>query len=454
MTLIACVDVGSTFTKGSLVTSDGELLATASHRTTVETDVLHGLDAVVEQLEALAGQCDEVRVCSSAGGGLRLAVVGHERAISAQAGFRVGLSAGARVVHVGSGRLDAVALAELKESRPDIVLLVGGTDGGDEEALRHNAAALARRGPRVPYVVAGNAVALDDAVADLRAGRRIAIPVANVIPRIGVLDPAPARAAIREVFVTHVIGGKGLSRGSRFPRMVSGATPDIVLRAAELLSDGTALSPGVGDVLVVDVGGATTDVYSVIGDDPTGVSDRPEDVIGEWRAARTVEGDLGMRWSAPGVVQAAILERIGEVTPRLTEAAQLRHDDVGLVPATGPAGRVDREIDEWLATAAVTVAARRHARPAELPGGDRTQPRDLRRVGVVIGSGGVLRHSNDDVRRRILAPLVTDLPGGWLLPEARVTTVVDRDAVLGAGGLLAPDLPDAAMALLQSQLLA
>ena len=106
MTLIACVDVGSTFTKGSLVTSDGELLATASHRTTVETDVLHGLDAVVEQLEALAGQCDEVRVCSSAGGGLRLAVVGHERAISAQAGFRVGLSAGARVVHVGSGRLD------------------------------------------------------------------------------------------------------------------------------------------------------------------------------------------------------------------------------------------------------------------------------------------------------------------------------------------------------------
>ena len=275
-----------------------------------------------------------------------------------------------------------------------------------------------------------------------------------MIPRIGVLDPAPARAAIRQVFVTHVIGGKGLSKGSRFASLVSGATPDIVLRAAELLADGTATTPGVGDLLIIDVGGATTDVYSVVADDVAGVNDRPDDVIGDWHAARTVEGDLGMRWSAPGVLEAARLERLAENVDDLDGAVTVRHDDVGLVPAAGSAGSRDRAVDEWLATSAVTVAARRHARPVEMPGGDRTLPRDLRRVGVVIGSGGVLRHSDHAAQARILAPLVTDLPGGWLLPELRVTTVVDEQAVLGAAGLLAPDLPDAAMTLLVAQLLA
>ena len=131
MSLIACIDVGSTFTKGLLVSDEGELLANADHRTTVETDVLEGLDAVLARL-AQAGPIDEVRVCSSAGGGLRLAVVGHERVISAEAGYRVGLTSGARVVHVASGQLTDHDIDALVDSRPDIVLLVGGTDGGDE----------------------------------------------------------------------------------------------------------------------------------------------------------------------------------------------------------------------------------------------------------------------------------------------------------------------------------
>jgi uncharacterized protein (TIGR01319 family) len=103
-------------------------------------------------------------VCSSAGGGLRLAVVGYERAVTAEAGYRVALSAGAKVVHVASGPLDAPAVTALRGSRPDVVLLVGGTDGGDAEVLRHNGTRLAARGPRVPYVVAGNADARDEVV--------------------------------------------------------------------------------------------------------------------------------------------------------------------------------------------------------------------------------------------------------------------------------------------------
>jgi len=446
--VVACVDVGSTFTKGLLVGPEGEVLAAAHHPTTSGTDVLEGLDTVVARLADAGGDPDDVRVSSSAGGGLRLAVVGHERAISAQAGYRVGLSSGAKVVHVGAGPADATALRVLRDSRPDIVLLVGGTDGGDEEVLRHNADALARSGPRVPVVVAGNSAARDDVVAVLAERRRVAIPANNVIPRIGVLDPGSARDAIRGLFLSHVIGGKGLSKGRRFATMVSGATPDVVLRAVELLADGTGGLPGVGDVLVVDVGGATTDVYSVVSPDPAAEHAETEDVIGTWRAGRTVEGDLGMRWSAPGVVAAAEAERLA--TPAgVREAAQALHDDVSAVPVDDRG----RATDEWLATTAVTVAARRHSRPAELPGGTLTAPRDLRRVALVVGSGGVLRHADGATRARVLAPLREDLAGGWLLPDPGTPVVVDALSVLGAAGLLAPDLPEVAMRLMRDRLL-
>ena len=109
MLRVLCVDVGSTFTKAALVeVPSGRLLATATHPTTIATDVLDGVAAVRADAEASAGvTSDEVRACSSAGGGLRLAVVGYERAITAEAGSRVGLSAGARVVHVTAGPLDA-----------------------------------------------------------------------------------------------------------------------------------------------------------------------------------------------------------------------------------------------------------------------------------------------------------------------------------------------------------
>ena len=96
MTLVVCVDVGSTYTKAAAVElPSGVLVATAAHPTTIGTDVLIGLDAAVA---AVAGgrEIDELRVCSSAGGGLRLGVIGYERAITAEAGWRVGLSAGAR----------------------------------------------------------------------------------------------------------------------------------------------------------------------------------------------------------------------------------------------------------------------------------------------------------------------------------------------------------------------
>src|SRR4051794_33043936 len=106
------------------------------------------------------------------------------------------------------------------------------------------------------------------------------------------------------MFLEHVIGGKHLSRRADFRQMVQGATPDIVLTAVELLASGLDESrPGAGDVVVVDVGGATTDVHSVVEVDAE-EAQLSREVVATTPLTRTVEGDLGMRWSAVSTVEA------------------------------------------------------------------------------------------------------------------------------------------------------
>ncbi|MFF3868755.1 glutamate mutase L [Micromonospora sp. NPDC001898] len=439
MRVAVCADVGSTYTKAAVVDLDsGRLVSAGSAPTTVGSDVLRGLDAAVASASVGVAVGDAPwYVCSSAGGGLRLAVVGYEPLVTAQAGRRVGLSAGANVVHVAVGRLGAAGLTALRGARPDVVLLVGGTDGGDEEVLTHNATRLARARWRVPVVLAGN-VEVRDGLGALLVAAGVPVTVAdNVLPRIGVLAPASARAAIREVFLRHVIGGKRLSRGPRFSRLVRAATPDAVLTGVEVLADAVG-----GDLVVVDVGGATTDVYSVLTPDER--ADGPgREVAGTLWRARTVEGDLGMRWSAPGVVRAAVEERLvgGGEEAGLAAAAQARAADPGFLPA----GDAEREVDARFAALAATVAVRRHARGGAT--GERGG-RDLRDVRLLVGSGGVLRHVAPVVSAAVLGAVLGDHAGGWPVPrDAR--PVVDVDYVLAAGGLLAGDHPVAAGALLR-----
>jgi uncharacterized protein (TIGR01319 family) len=433
---VVCVDVGSTFTKAALVDlADGALLGTATHVTTLGSDVMDGVDAVRAELGA---QAATTLACSSAGGGLRLAVVGYERVVTAEAGHRVGLSAGARIVHVAAGPMGDDDLDSLLAARPDVVLLVGGTDGGNAEILRHNAGVIAARRLRVPVVLAGNVDARDDVAAALAAAGVPVTATANVLPEIGRLDPVPARLAIRDVFIKHVIGGKGLSRRADFPAMVRAATPDAVLAGVELLADGYDETDGAGDVLVVDVGGATTDVYSVVTPQGEDAVLRKEVVEVMWRS-RTVEGDLGVRWNAEGVVAAAVAERLvgpAEETS-LRTAARARAAD----PAYLPVDDQGRDDDARLAELALTVALRRHAR-----GG-----KDLREGALVVGSGGVLRHATSARAAAALAPATGDLGGGWAVPET-ARAVVDSRYVLAAAGLLADDHPEAGAALLSGAL--
>ncbi len=438
MNHVLCVDFGSTFTKAALVDVDsGDLLGTASHPTTIESDVLEGFAAC---RSALGAPEVPVLACSSAGGGLRIAVVGNEELVTAEAGRRVALSSGGKVVRVSHGRLDTSGLAALAEAEPDVILLVGGTDGGNSEVFRANAVALADASWSGPVVVAGDVEAQEEVAAVLSAAATPYVVADNVVPKIGVLAPESARVAIREMFLRHVIGGKHLSASDGFVEMVRGATPDIVLTGVEVLA------AQVGDVVVVDIGGATTDVHSVIALDPEeGALSR--EVVATTPVTRTVEGDLGMRWSAASTVAAGI--DAGLLDESMTPAGRHRHDEPGYLPDSPG----EEAVDEAIATTAVVLATRRHCgRSRVVLGPDgrvvERSGKDLRQVDLLVGSGGVLRHNGPAMGQRVLASVTGASPDGWQYPEdPRI--VVDRDYVLAAVGLLAADHPAAASALAQ-----
>ncbi|MBA2465842.1 MAG: glutamate mutase L [Nocardioidaceae bacterium] len=472
--LVSCVDFGSTFTKAALVdVTDGRLVATASHRTTIDTDVLDGWDACLSELVEVDPRAAEAPVlaCSSAGGGLRIAVVGNEELVTSEAGRRVALSSGGRVVHVASGVLEEATFAPVAASEPDVILLVGGTDGGNSEVLSSNAAYLHGECWPGPVVVAGNVDAREQVALELIESGTPYVLADNVVPRIGVLAPESARAAIREMFLRHVIGGKHLSRRADFTAMVRGATPDVVLTAVELLARGLDDDrSGAGDVVVVDVGGATTDVHSMVEIEPEDVG-LSRQVVAAAPMTRTVEGDLGMRWSAVSTVEEGVAAGLldAAAAERLVGAATRRQADPAYLPADsstdgsedsspdGSSGETDREDDRSIAAVAVAVALRRHAGRSQVvfdPRGrvvERTG-KDLREVDLLIGSGGVLRHDRAGVdgAAEVLCRHLGN-GAGWQLPE-HPRIVVDRDYVLAAGGLLAAEHPGAAYSLLQTLL--
>src|SRR3954463_2991821 len=417
---LACVDIGSTFTKAALVDpATGALLATAQAPTTLD-------DVVTGVLEATAGFAGvPVVACSSAGGGLRLAVVGYEELISAEAGHRAALSAGARVVHVAAGRLDDGALATLRAVAPDVVLLVGGTDGGEASVLRHNAAALASmaslQGPSasvrvpggsgvlpwsVPVVLAGNAAVRDEVAAVLRGGGLPVHEADNVLPDIGRLAPGSARAAIRAVFLEHVIGGDRLSTDPRLRAWVRAVTPDAVLEGVTVLA--RVVGPAGVSVVVLDVDDATTAVYSVPDADAEQATLGREAVGVPWRR-RTVEGDLGVSWSVDALRTAAAAEGLP-------------------VPVDDPLA---------LGEAAATVALRRHLRAEAGYGAGGASARS---AGLVVLSGGVFRHAPPAGVREVVARLSSDAGGAGSVLDGR-PVVVDRDYVLAAVGLLAGEHP-------------
>lgn len=448
---VALVDLGSTFTKVRAVTESGRLAAAVQHRTTVDTDVHDGLNAALAEIATEHPELtiDRVLACSSAGGGLRMGVVGLVDELTAEAARQAALGAGARVLSVVSGGLaDGEAARALIDGKPDIVLLVGGTDGGDRASLIASADALAEAGLDKPVVIAGNAEAQSEAAATLRRAGVHVVQAPNVMPEINSLVTEPTRAVVRELFISHVIGGKLAGFGPDLEELVKMATPDAALAGVEALA-GVLEASGTG-LIAVDIGGATTDVHSWIS--PVEAPGYKRSLLPQLAAARTVEGDLGMRWNAPGIVEAGLREDLLSVEEarELMPAAEHRAAEPGFLP-DGPSEVVT---DRTLARIAIAVALRRHAGVRRIAltaegGVLRRCGRDLSDVNVVLATGGVLRSLRLDDMRRSLELARSGRESRLLPADARVG--IDRRGCLAAAGLLAAEEPERAVRLLRSE---
>ena len=394
-------------------------------------DVTLGLGEARARLEDAAGPLEPgvTLATSSAAGGLRMTVHGLTQKMTAMAAREAALGAGAVVMFQTAGRLRDRDLRRVEEVAPSLVLLAGGVEGGDCDTVLHNAERLAGLGIRPIVVYAGNSVVCADAQEVLeRAGFTVRL-TANVYPAIDELDIVPARAVIHDAFEEHIVHAPGMER---IGELVDGGilpTPGAVLIAAELLAS------AVGDLVVVDVGGATTDVHSVTDGSPelAPLMTEPQP-----HSKRTVEGDLGTYVSAPHVVEML--------------AAQER--PVRLPPALP---RTPEEVAAALTLThfATVTAVQRHA--GELtalytPSGRQTvaRGRDLTACRLVIGTGGALTRLPGG--EGLLADARAKDGGGQrLLPPPDARVVLDRDYVFACcGALLSRFEPGAVLELLRA----
>lgn len=457
MGAVALADFGSTYTKVSLVDpAAGRLLGRAQAPTSIRTDLMDGYAAALAAARDAAGEAVEVErqlAVSSAGGGLRVAAVGLVADLTAAAARQAALNAGARVELVLAGNLDDEQLDRLQAARPEIVLFAGGTDGGQAELVLENARRLASRRLGGNVVVACNAEVAGEAAELLRGAGAVVEVAGNVMPQLGRLEIESAREAILRLFLEHVIGGKGLSAGPEFQRMVRMPTPEAVFEATRLLALGTPAKPGIGDVAVVDVGGATTDVHShrTVEVVSPGIEDP---LLPPPATLRTVEGDLGLRAGAPGVLAVDgrwIAAEAGAEEAAVRRAVSRRPEQPEWIPEAPEEVRLDR----LLAIGCATHALRRHCGTMLLTrgkGGPPTLVRDgpdLREVKRVIGTGGVFAGREDGVE--ILRQALERRAPRSLAPHDPQLGV-DGSYVLAAAGLLASEDPDAAMRLLEREL--
>ncbi len=450
MTAALLIDFGSTYTKLRAVDLDRPgLLAAGQGPSTVARDVTIGMDAALADLERHLGRLPAFKhrlASSSAAGGLKMVTIGLVRELTAEAARQAALGAGAKLVGTFAYRLTPADETRIRALAPDIILLAGGTDGGNADVIRHNATRLAELDCACPIVVAGNRDVGEDLAAMLAAGGKIVHLTENVMPSFGELNIDPARAAIRKVFIDRIVHAKGIDRAaSRFDAVLM-PTPSAVMEGARLLADGTGGREGLGELLVVDIGGATTDVHSVAAGDPA-----REGVIRyglpEPRVKRTVEGDLGMRHNASTIVEAvgrdAIVRRSGLSSDAIDRLLASFAADVERLPAN----REEIAFDEALAWAAVRIAVERHAGSAKIAqtvqGPVVVQTgKDLSALKTVIGTGGPLAHGATPAS--VLEAACADPSQPMSLRPAAPRLLVDGDYMLYAAGLLAEVEPQAA----------
>lgn len=468
-------DIGSTYTK--LVATDIErckVLGTSCAFTTIETDVREGFNNALRNLKSKIGEFsyDQLICCSSAAGGLKMVALGLVPELTAKAARLTAASAGAKVVKTYSFEISKAEQEEIYEIDPDLVLLCGGTDGGNKDVIISNAKRLCQIDRDFSVIVAGNKSAShelqeifsyqgdsakhssedsakhnsgdsakhssSDSAKHNSGDSANYFPkhfviTQNVMPEFNKLNIEPARKCIEDLFISRIVEAKGLWALQQMSGHEIIPTPLAVMRACELLSRGVSNSEnrdmankataqtnqiagsraeelksesaeaGLGDLMAVDIGGATTDIYSMAEGKPT-LANMLCKGLPEPYAKRTVEGDLGMRYSLAALAHEAGIDRIAQEASLTKEEVESWIERCCANPDIVSAKESKEEkIEEAIAKIAVEIATDRHAGIVEsvfTPLGQMfaITGKDLTEVPLVIGIGGALSNSVDPAK--------------------------------------------------------
>ncbi len=408
-------------------------------------DVRVGLNEAIEDLrqtlQADAIEYGQMLATSSAAGGLRMSVHGLVFDMTARAGREAALGAGANIRMITAGKLTETDLRELEAVSPNLILLAGGTDYGERETAVYNARMIATLKGCPPVIYAGNIQCQAEIKVILgEAGIRHYIEE-NVYPRLDELNIEPVRRRIHDAFEEHIIHAPGME-GIR--DLVTGAilpTPGAVMESARLLYG------MVGDLVVVDVGGATTDVHSV--------ADGSEEIsllqiAPEPKAKRTVEGDLGVYVNANSLAKAVGLGVLEKESGVDVEAVLANFEPI-------PRGEDQRKLTQRLAYHAAAIALKRHAgrlRHTYGATGRRTwaEGKDLSCARWLVATGGALTRLPG--REAILRELCDlNASGTLLFPKPGSMRVLeDAPYIMASLGVISKTYPEAARALLRGAL--
>lgn len=437
-------DVGSTYTKGCIVDTDQEIiLAQASDLTTSSTDISIGIEKVKQKMfKDITVHIDKTYVCSSAKGGLKMIAIGLVPDLTLKAAQLACYSAGAKVIKSYSFELNQKELDEIENSNCDILLLSGGTDGGNTSSVRHNANQLIKLKSRFPIIYAGNKSCQDEIKTQLEQVGFECILCANVMPSYGILEVDECKNKIRELFLKSIVKAKGLSQLNEVIDEIVLPTPLSVFEALKLLSKGTKNESGIGDLIAIDIGGATTDVYSMneklVVNEEFGYKGLQEPL-----EKRSVEGDLGLRYSASHVYELKTDLHSTEFDAYINEINNNPHLSSNI------------ELDTQLASTCVDIATQRHVGRLETsytPMGISYYQtgKDCRNVKQCIGIGGPIIYNPN--ARSILSQCLTKPNQKDILLPIECEFYLDKDYLISCLGLLSKQYPDVVIRILKKKL--
>lgn len=412
----------------------------------LEGDVNIGLreaiDDLAKNLSENSIEYDELIATSSAAGGLRMTVHGLVYDMTVKAAKEAALGAGANIKQITAGKLRKSDLKKIKEIKPNIILIAGGVDYGERDTALYNSELIAEMDLNIPIIYAGN-IENHEEVKELFEGKDAELYlVDNVYPKIDELNVEPTRKVIQEVFEKHIIHAPGMEN---VRKMVTGPimpTPGAVMEASKLLYD------NMGDLITIDVGGATTDVHSVTED-----SDEISRILlnPEPKAKRTVEGDLGVYVNMTNIVKSLGLETLGKklnITIDEVEDLVKNHKPI-------PKKHMEKKFVEELTLYATITAVRRHSGQLKHlygPSGKKTvaEGKDLTGVRYIVGTGGALTRLPN--RKNILKEIALSNRGNDLLPNSEAKILIDNHYIMASLGVMSKKYPEIALELLKNSL--